>query len=188
MRVPPNCECIRTIRSGSSRISPIIAASSPPSLGALDGRTFSQKLETESQRRGHDLAQMAHLHLHPGNPPPIRLAAGDPDDRLCYGEFVQAPTPRGANRLRSRSLLHPSPQHAGQQRRTPSEYNRDVYTAQGGSVTPIELYTTPAVPTARPPAKTWTGAEWTSSSTTWRRTSKPYSACSSSPAATGWSP
>src|SRR5918994_3622676 len=38
---------------------------------------------------------------------PVSLAAGDPDHRFCYREFVQAPTPHRGRR--PRSLFHRSP-------------------------------------------------------------------------------
>ncbi len=75
---------------------------------AHDRRSFRQEPETESQGRRYDLAQIANPHLHLRNPPPIRLTAGDPDYRLRYREFVQAPTPHGTRRLRSRSFFHRS--------------------------------------------------------------------------------
>ena len=74
-------------------------------LRALERRSLSHQLEAEGQGRGNDLAQVADLQVHLRDPPPVRVAAGDLDDGVGYGQLMQALT------LPSHQRLNEPPQH-----------------------------------------------------------------------------
>src|SRR5215210_7081688 len=63
-------------------------------LGALDGGSLGHEFEAEGQGGGDDLAQVADLQVHLRYAASVRVAGGDPDYGLGYGQLVQALTPR----------------------------------------------------------------------------------------------
>src|SRR5215208_4803811 len=59
-------------------------------LRALDRRSLCHQLEPKGEGGGDDLAQVADLQMHLRDPPPVGVAAGYLDHRVCYGELVHA--------------------------------------------------------------------------------------------------
>src|SRR4030095_7367354 len=64
-------------------------------LGSLHRRAGRRELERATQRRGHDLAEVADPHLHPAYPSPPGVGAGDANDRLGYRELAHPSQMRG---------------------------------------------------------------------------------------------
>ena len=115
-RVPPNCVCMSTMRAGSSRISPMSAASSPP--GRCAARRAPRRRRRERRRRGacprsprrgvqaQDFARAAARSPEPAAAPPRKQRHS-----RSRAQFVQHGANAAPRRVAHESAVHPRRLH-----------------------------------------------------------------------------